>query len=118
MKRLWITLLVTLAWSVSAADLAKDCQRPQRPVIPDADTATEQNLIAARAPLEQYLKDGDRYLVCLRKFEDALGDGITEIDGHELVDKYKGMVEEMYLAGDEFNIALRRFKKNEGIASE
>lgn len=118
MKRLCIAVLLILAWSVSTAEVATDCKRPQRPSIPDGENTTEEKLISARTVLEQYLKDGDRYLVCLREFEDSIGENITEVDGHELVANYKGMVEEMYLAGDEFNIALRRFKLKLGVASE
>ena len=110
MKRLCVALLVLSTWSVTALELPKECQRPQRPSIPQGDDATEPKLLAARTVLEQYLKDADRYLVCLREFDESLGEGVAEVDGHELLEKYKGMVNEMYLAGDEFNIALRRFK--------
>ncbi len=118
MKRLCIPLFLMLAWSIATAEVASKCKRPMRPSIPDGEATTEEKLIEARSVLEQYLKDGDRFLVCLREFEDSLGDRITEVDGHTLVDKYKGMVEEMYLAGDEFNIALRRFKLKAGIDSD
>ncbi len=117
MQRLCICLLVIFAWSGSSAEVAKDCKPPERPSIPDGENTTESKLIATRVILEQYLKDGDSYLVCLREFEDSLGDTIAEIDGHELLEKYKGMVEEMYLVGDEYNIALRRFKLNLGTSS-
>tara|TARA_B100001123_G_C14902587_1_gene864446 strand:- start:22 stop:402 length:381 start_codon:yes stop_codon:yes gene_type:complete len=117
MQRLCIYLLAIFVWSGSSAEVAKDCKAPQRPSIPDGGNTTESKLMATRTILEQYLKDGDSYLVCLREFEDNLGDTITEIDGHELLAKYKGMVEEMYLAGDEYNIALRRFKLNLAASS-
>ena len=118
MKRLCIYLLLMLTWSISSAEVAPQCKRPQRPSIPDGENTTEEKLIAARTVLERYLKDGDGYLVCLRAYEDSVGDSITETDGRGLVDKYKSMVEELYLVGDEFNIALRRFKLKVGVSSE
>jgi len=118
MKRLCVTVLLVLVWSVSAAEVAKDCKRPVRPAVPDGENTTEPKLIEARPIIEQYLKAGDRYLVCLREFEDTAGGNITEVDGHELLGKYRGMVEEMYLVGDEFNIALRRFKLKVGVDEE
>ena len=113
MKRLCTVLFLIFNWSTTAADLAGECQRPQRPSIPDGDTAAKPELLDAKTALEQYLRDGDRYLVCMREFEESLGEQVAEIDGHELVAKYKGMVNEMYLAGDEFNVALRRFKNRQ-----
>jgi hypothetical protein len=113
MKRLWVIPLLMSAWSATAIDLPAECQRPQRPSIPEGDSVTKPELLAARTTLEQYLKDGDRYLVCLRKFDQGLGERASEVDGHELLAKFNGMVDEMYLAGDEFNVALRRFKKRQ-----
>ena len=109
-KRLSMALLLMLAGSAHGAGLAADCQRPVRPVMPDGDSASEQELLSARTVLEQYLRDGDGYLKCLRAFEEGLGEDIAEVDGHELLVSYNAMVDEMYLAGDEFNIALRKFK--------
>lgn len=113
MKRLCAVLFLVFSWSTTVADLAGECQRPQRPTIPDGDAATKSELLDAKTTLEQYLTDGDRYLVCMREFEESLGEQVTQIDGHELLAKYKGMVNEMYLAGDEFNVALRRFKNRQ-----
>jgi hypothetical protein len=45
------------------------------------------------------------------RFETRLGEAITDVDGSEIVARYNAMVDDMYLAGDEFNIALRRFKE-------
>jgi hypothetical protein len=108
--RLGTALLIGLAGPVYAAEMAAQCHAPTRPIIPDGGSAKEQDLLSARTALETYLTEGDRYLVCLRKFEEDLGEEIAEIDGHELLVKYNAMVDEMYLAGDEFNIALRKFK--------
>jgi len=113
MKRLCVVLFLIFNWSTTIAGLAGTCQRPQPPSIPDGDIATKPELLDAKTALEQYLRDGDRYLICMREFEESLGEQVTEIDGHELVEKYKGMVNEMYLAGDEFNVALRRFKNRQ-----
>ena len=105
-----ILLLATAAGAV-AIDIAPACTRPDRPRIPDGSTTTAEALLQARSALEQYLAAGDRYLVCLREFEVKLGDAITDVDGSEIVMRYNAMVDEMYLAGDEFNIALRRLKE-------
>lgn len=103
-------LLLGLAIGPAAAELAPECKPPVRPRIPDGSTATEEALLQARTALEQYLAAGDRYLSCLREFEVNLGEAVKDIDGSEIVTRYNAMVDQMYLAGDEFNIALRRFK--------
>ena len=102
-------LLVTLG--ARAADVAPACSRPDRPRIPDGSTTTAEALLQARSALEQYLAAGDRYLVCLREFENSLGESISDVDGSEIVMRYNAMVDDMYLAGDEFNVALRRFRE-------
>ncbi len=106
-----IIALLGATLRAAAIDIAPACVRPDRPRIPDGSTTTEGALLHARTVLEQYLAAGDRYLTCLREFEVGLGDAITDIDGSEIVMRYNAMVDEMYLAGDEFNIALRRFKE-------
>jgi hypothetical protein len=104
-----VLLAVTLG--TPAADVAPACSRPERPRIPDGSTATAEALLQARSALEQYLAAGDRYLVCLREFEERLGAAISDVDGSEIVMRYNAVVDDMYLAGDEFNVALRRFKE-------
>ncbi len=107
-----IALVVLLVcFAAQAADIAPACSRPERPRIPDGSTTTAEALLQARSALEQYLAAGDRYLGCLREFEVSLGEAITGVDGSEIVQRYNVMVDEMYLAGDEFNVALRRFKE-------
>lgn len=104
-------LLLGVILGAAAVDIAPACVRPERPRIPDGSTASAEALLQARTVLEQYLAAGDRYLTCLREFEIGLGEAITEVDGSEIVMRYNAMVDDMYLAGDEFNIALRRFKE-------
>lgn len=104
-----IVLCAVLAAPLASAEVATQCQRPIRPAIPDGASASETQLVTARGKLEGYLEKANKYLTCLRRFEEELGAAVTEVDGHELVGKYNAMVDEMYLAGDEFNIALRRF---------
>lgn len=110
MRQAITSFLLLAMWSAQAADLAPDCRHPQRPAIPDGSSAKESELLAARTSLEEYLGQAQLYLECLRKFEVDLGENVSKVDGSELVAKYNAMVEEMYLAGDEFNIALRNYK--------
>jgi len=114
MHRICVALLLLSMWSVYGVEWVPDCQRPGRPTIPDGDSTTASELLAARTTLEHYLVNADRYLKCLRQYEESLGDRVAEIDGHELLVNYNAMVDEMYLVGDEFNISLRKFKS--GVA--
>ncbi len=76
-----MAFLLVLAGSAQAAELAVDCQRPTRPVIPDGEGATEPELLSTRTALEQYLTDGDGYLKCLRAFEEGLGEELRRSTG-------------------------------------
>ena len=117
LSRLIATTISVLNAAVLAA-AEHGCPAPQRPAIPDGEQATEQQLLDARTQLAQFLTEANKYLLCLRDYEKQLGEKNEETDGHALVVDYNHMVDQMYLAGDEFNIALRRYRliheKDEG----
>ena len=111
-KKLVVVLaLLVGGGGVYGDELARECRQPPRPAIPDGDTASEDDLLGARTELQSYLAAGDKYLACLRDVEKGLGEDIAVSDAQMLVQMHNKMVDDMYLAGDEFNIALRKFKR-------
>jgi len=87
------------------------CQLAERPAIPDGETISEAQLIQTKTNLQQYLTEADVFLRCLKRYEESLGE---DIDGDKrvvIITSHNKVVDEMYLAGDEFNVALRKFNR-------
>ncbi len=86
------------------------CRAPERPVIPDGSVATESQMVEAQQAVKAYLAKGDGYLACLKKADESLGEDAPAEAAPKLLAEHNEMVDEMYLTGDEFNVAIRKFK--------
>lgn len=87
------------------------CEMANRSTIPNGDAVTKTQLLEAKINLEKYLEKAGTYLSCLKRYEDSFGE---EIDGDKrvtIITSHNKIVDEMYLAGDEFNVALRKFNR-------
>jgi hypothetical protein len=115
MKALFsITALVALAGPVYA-----DCTYPPPPSkLPDGNTATMQEMMAAKAAVTQYNKDINSYVACIKlEHETAVsnaGDKITpeqkaEMDKIE-VQKNNAAVDQLQSVADRFNEQVRIYK--------
>ena len=101
---------------VCSAEIPGDhnCTRPQRPSLPNGDETNEQELIQSKQILQNYLAASDNYLACLKAHEKGFGDEIDPALKAAIIFEHNAVVDEMYLAGDEFNIALRKFGRRSG----
>lgn len=114
-----LAILLMFACCVTHVNAAQEifvpsgCRLAERPVIPDGDSISEEQLITSKRALEQYLGDSELFLKCLKRYEDSFGE---DIDGDKrvlIITSHNKVVDEMYLAGDEFNVALRKFNRRE-----
>lgn len=85
------------------------CIKPSAPSIPSDAPTSKERLVEAKASLDRYLETADDYLVCLKNYERSFGEDITTDAARQIVREHNLTVDEMYLAGDEFNVALRKF---------
>ncbi len=107
------SMLLTLSL-VCSAEIpgGHNCTRAQRPNLPNGDNTTEQELIQSKQILQNYLAESDKYLTCLKAHENSFGDEIDPALRAAIIIEHNSVVDEMYLAGDEFNIALRKFGRS------
>ncbi|MGR8950244.1 MAG: hypothetical protein ACU84Q_19540 [Gammaproteobacteria bacterium] len=85
------------------------CERPTRPVIPNGDNTTDAQLIESKQELQNYLSAAETYLACMKTYEQSFGEDIDSSLRVAIIIEHNAVVDEMYLAGDEFNVALRKF---------
>ncbi len=113
-RTLSIALLFTASTTAGAQSLsilAPDCRAPSpMPTIPDGNTASEADLVAAQKKLKAYLADGEEYMSCLGEAERALGDTVTPEQRAVLLGAYNSTVDVMKGLGEQFNEAVRAFK--------
>jgi hypothetical protein len=89
MKALFaITALATLAGPVYA-----DCSYPPPPTkIPDGNTATKQEMLAAHEVVTQYNKDINSYIACIKLEHEA---AVTKVSGSKPTPEQKADMDRM-----------------------
>jgi hypothetical protein len=110
MKGLACSVLVVTGFTSFAASAACD-DAPMIGAVPDGATATEQQMLAARAEISAYMNAMETYLVCLDDELAAKADSATP--------QYKELMEKRILSGDNerlsvaesFNKALAAFRQ-------
>ena len=117
-----LLLMVLLGWAASA--MAQDCDRPGASLdLPDAQTATEEDMVAASQDVRQFVSNGQAYVDCLQPEIDAAGQAVQQANdsGNEeahvaasrdylaLLRQSDSMIEEMKALAGEFNGALRAY---------
>jgi hypothetical protein len=92
------------------------CDYPERPSIPDGNTASKEELLAAKEAVNSYLAGVDAYLTCI---EDAEKAAVAELDNPSADDlqrrddmlskKFDAANDEKALVGEEFNQQVRAY---------
>ena len=96
--------------------LAIACDYPARPSIPDGATATKDDLLAAKANVQDFIAKVDEYLTCIETAETA---AVAELDNpsqeelqrrdNMLNKKFDAANEEKVLVGEQFNQQIRAY---------
>ena len=110
------SLMTILAFGLFSAAPAFACDYPERPDIPDGNTATKDQMLEASAKIKEYLANVDTYLTCI---EDAERDAIASMEAPspeelqrrgEMLDKrFAAANEEKALVGEMFNQQVRAY---------
>jgi hypothetical protein len=92
------------------------CDYPELPKIPDGNTASKEELLAAKEAVNAYLAGVDAYLTCI---EDAEKLAVAELDNPDpddlqrrdemLSKKFDAANDEKALLGEEFNQQVRAY---------
>ena len=109
-KRRVILAALAVAYAVSMTAYADDCILPPAPSkVPDATTASEQEMVSAMETLKQYNGDVDTYLKCL-DFE-AKQNRLSAGDQEKM---HNAAVDALQKVATKFNEQVRTFKSKSG----
>ena len=98
------------------AQPALACDYPERPSIPDGNTASKDDLLAAKASVQTYMEEVDAYLTCIESAEQA---AVAEMDNptaeelqrrEDMLNKrFDAANDEKALVGEQFNQQIRAY---------
>ncbi|MDA0706717.1 MAG: hypothetical protein O2907_10120 [Proteobacteria bacterium] len=95
------------------APMAFACDYPERPSIPDGNTASKDELLAAKEAVNAYLAGVDVYLTCIEKAAVAELDSPTPDDlqrrDEMLTKKFDAANDAKEMVGEEFNQQVRAY---------
>ena len=118
-------ITATAALLLVCAQAGFACDYPDRPAIPDGATASKDDLLAAKASVQEYMQAVDAYLMCI---EEAERSAIAEMDNptedellrrDEMLNKrFDAANEEKALVGEQFNQEIRAYNQRVQSQSE
>ena len=98
------------------SSLALACDYPDRPRIPDGDSASKEDMLAAKSDVQTFLADVDEYLRCVEADEQAAIESLENPDAEALRErelalnrKFDAANEEKALVGEQFNQQVRAY---------
>lgn len=112
-----LTTKIAISCLLSAvASTSLACDYPERPSIPDGNTASKEELLAAKEAVNTYLAGVDTYLSCIEEAEKA---AVAELEAPDPADltrrdemlskKFDAANNEKVLVGEEFNQQVRAY---------
>jgi len=111
-----IIKIVTASLLLLYAHGALACTYPDRPTIPDGATASKDELLAAKAGIQEFMAEVDEYLMCIENVEKA---AVAEMDNpapeelqrrdEMLSQRFDAANEEKALLGEQFNQQIRAY---------
>ena len=123
-----MTKIIKLALAASlflGSTMALACDYPERPQMPAGNTASKDELLAAKADVQAYVAAVDEYLTCSEAEEKA---AVAELDNPSteelqrrdemLGKKFDAANEEKALVGEQFNQQIRAYNKKLQDAKE
>ena len=106
-----------MSMALSAADegstsgeLNDKCTYPKAPSIPNGKTSTEDELLETQRRMKAYLAEGDKFIACLHRVEDAWSEEEKAEKESFVVMFHNRMVDDMNEVADLFNTSVRAFK--------
>jgi len=105
----------SLSFSVLAGDEkniveGKKCHIPEKPGMPNASAATEQEMVEVQKKVKTYIKKGEQYIQCIAAIEQAWGENVTPEQKQGIATLHNGMVDAMEAVAYSFNSTVRAYK--------
>ena len=114
MKKLIKTTAVLIVLAAPALSFA--CDYPERPSLPDGNTAPKEDMIAAQSAVKTFLASVDEYLQCIEQEEKAAVEALESPDEETLkrrddllTKRFDAANEEKFLFGEQWNQQVRAY---------
>ena len=111
-----ITCFVSILLLFSS-HLAMSCDYPQRVLIPNGNTATQEEMLEGQREVKRYIEEMDSYLECMETEESQSRESINDLDPEEEQErevvfnkKYNAAVDEMERLAAQFNAEIQAYK--------
>lgn len=108
------SVLLTLAGMAGAAELEiSHCAFPEPPVVPNGETASEDEMSQAGLDVREYVGAVQSSLECLAVAERSIQNEITDEQQGQLVLLYNTGVDQMNEVADDYNEQVREYLARE-----
>lgn len=104
------TFLLGCTVTLGIATAKAACTFPDEVNMPDGETASEEEMLAGRDAVQQYMATMNEYLSCLDEESTASGEEQTPEQKQMHVARHNAAVEQMETLAAEFNEQLRAYK--------
>lgn len=92
------------------------CSEPYGPVVPDGNTATSEEMKAAKAEVLQFIKDSDDYQACIDAVISDPEEKMTPQQKQAALKLIDDNQAEKQAVADAYNAALRAYKAKHGAS--
>lgn len=100
------------------SSIALACDYPERPSMPDGNTASKDELLAAKSSVQEFIAKVDQYLTCIESAEKEAAAALDNPSEEELqrrddmlTMKFDAANEEKVLIGEQFNQQIRAYNQ-------
>ncbi|MFK7731537.1 MAG: hypothetical protein AB8B48_07925 [Pseudomonadales bacterium] len=117
------TTLVALLLSSAASFSWAECDRPERPAVPNGSEATMDDMVAGQTAVKAYVADGDAYIKCLEAEENSAMSDVDSSDENavaaaeaanaERIKTHNEVVDEMTTVAGEWKESMTAFKSKD-----
>jgi len=126
MNKIEKLIAAVVVFAVPALGIA--CDYPERPTLPDGNTASKDEMIAAQTAVKTFLAGVDEYLECIEQEEKEAIEAMPEIDESDeeavaerdeavkrrdelLSKRFDAANEEKFLFGEKWNVEVRAYNE-------
>ena len=104
------TLRFVMVLAVTSAGTALACDYPPLVAIPDGETATMDELLAAQNSVREYMTAMEAYLACVNDEREAAGEDAPADYNAIMVSRHNYAVSEMEAVAESFNEQVQAFR--------
>ena len=103
-------LLIGASFALGMSGAFAECNYPKSVSVPDGSTASEEEMLAGRTAVQEYMAAMNEYLACLDEEAARLGEEESSEQKQLHVQRHNAAVDDMEAVAAEFNDELAAYK--------